>query len=209
MSYSIHTVAQGDTLSKIAKTYDMDLASLLHINPQIEDSNLIFIGQSVNVALSDESADTSTPTLELTGPAWYQKAQQELEAGVRENTSRRRHNPRIIQYHSTTTLQATDDETPWCSSFVNWCFTECGLTGTNSAAARSWLRWGETLSEPQVGCVVVFRRGTSPTSGHVGFYHGRQGSHILVLGGNQANEVNISSYSERDLLGFRWVLDNR
>ena len=29
-------------------------------------------------------------------------------------------NRRIIEYHSTTTLRATDDETPRCSSFVKW-----------------------------------------------------------------------------------------
>ena len=30
-------------------------------------------------------------------------------------------NPKIVGYHKATTLVATDDETPWCSSFVNWC----------------------------------------------------------------------------------------
>jgi hypothetical protein len=28
-------------------------------------------------------------------------------------------NPRILEYHATTTLKATTDEVPWCSSFVN------------------------------------------------------------------------------------------
>lgn len=30
-------------------------------------------------------------------------------------------NPKIVEYHDATTLKATDDETPWCASFVNWC----------------------------------------------------------------------------------------
>lgn len=36
-------------------------------------------------------------------------------------------NPKIIEYHQACTLQATDDETPWCSSFVNWCYIIAGL----------------------------------------------------------------------------------
>ncbi|WP_224984859.1 TIGR02594 family protein [Geomonas agri] len=50
-----------------------------------------------------------------------------------------RDNPRILSYHATTTLKATDDETPWCSSFVNWCLKQAGVKGTDSAAATSWV----------------------------------------------------------------------
>lgn len=41
------------------------------------------------------------------------------------------HNPRILQYHAATKYGATDDETAWCSSFVNWCLKEAGIIGTN------------------------------------------------------------------------------
>jgi len=30
-------------------------------------------------------------------------------------------NPKIVEYAQSCTLQAQDDETAWCSSFVNWC----------------------------------------------------------------------------------------
>ncbi|HEX5760734.1 MAG TPA: TIGR02594 family protein [Thermoanaerobaculia bacterium] len=71
-------------------------------------------------------------------------------------------NPRIVEYHRTTSLRATDDEVPWCSAFVNWCMREAGLRGTGSAAARSWLTWGSRLATPRRGCVTVLRRGTNP-----------------------------------------------
>ena len=32
-----------------------------------------------------------------------------------------KHNPKIVEYAQSCTLQAQDDETAWCSSFVNWC----------------------------------------------------------------------------------------
>jgi hypothetical protein len=50
------------------------------------------------------------------------------------------HNPRIIEYHAATTLKASTDETPWCSSFVNWCLRQVSIAGTNSAAAVSWIQ---------------------------------------------------------------------
>ncbi len=114
------------------------------------------------------------------------------------------HNPRIVEYHEATCLKASDDETPWCASFVNWVLQQSGGTGTDSAAARSFLKWGEPLKEPKIGCVVVFKRGTKPWQGHVGFYMGRnRKGDIVTLGGNQSNQVCLATYPARDLLGFR------
>jgi len=53
------------------------------------------------------------------------------------------------------------------------------------------------------GCMVVFQRGSSPTSGHVAFYLETRGTGILVLGGNQSNSVCVSSYPAGKLLGYR------
>lgn len=39
----------------------------------------------------------------------------------------RKDNPKIVEYHQACTLQATDDETPWCSSFVNWAWIIAGI----------------------------------------------------------------------------------
>ncbi|HQW87532.1 MAG TPA: TIGR02594 family protein, partial [Flavobacteriales bacterium] len=133
-------------------------------------------------------------------PDWLPIAR--AEVGVNELPGPE-HNPRIIGYHATTTLRATTDETAWCSAFVNWCVTQAGHRGTNSAAARSWLTWGRSLAEPAVGSIAVFRRGGSPTSGHVAFFLERRGKGIMVLGGNQSNCVRVSSYPAQDLLGYR------
>ena len=133
-------------------------------------------------------------------PDWLPIAR--AEVSVRELPGPE-HNPRIIGYHATTTLRATTDETAWCSAFVNWCVTQAGHRGTNSAAARSWLTWGRSLAEPAVGSIAVFRRGGSPASGHVAFFLERRGSGIMVLGGNQSNGVRVSSYPAQDLLGYR------
>ena len=69
-----------------------------------------------------------------------------------------RHNPRVVEYLNTTGLQTNADETSWCSAFVNWCMLQARYRGTNNAAARSWLAYGQALSSPRPGCVVILWR---------------------------------------------------
>lgn len=102
------------------------------------------------------------------GPGWVQVAFDEL--GVREYPGPT-YNPRVVEYSATTNLEANDDETSWCSAFVNWCMLRAGDAGTNGASARSWLNYGVPLNAPQLGSIVVLWR-ESPESwkGHVGFF---------------------------------------
>lgn len=44
-----HTVIEGDTMNKIAKDYGTTLKALLDLNPQLEDANLIYIGDLINI----------------------------------------------------------------------------------------------------------------------------------------------------------------
>jgi uncharacterized protein (TIGR02594 family) len=133
-------------------------------------------------------------------PVWMNVAVREL--GIAEIPGAK-HSERILAYHAATTLGAKDDETPWCSSFVNWCMAASGIEGTRSAAARSWLSWGRPATEEDWGAVVILTRGGS-WQGHVGFLVGIAGSQVLVLGGNQANRVSVAPYPQAKLLDLRW-----
>lgn len=117
-------------------------------------------------------------------------------------------NPKITQYLRTTSLPAEglDDETPWCSAFVNWCMVQSGHKGTGSAAARSWLTWGKRVTVPQIGTVTVLWRETpSSGKGHVAFFVRRDGHHVWLLSGNQGNRVSIERYPAVRVLDFRTV----
>lgn len=127
------------------------------------------------------------------------------EEGVKEFTGNG-DNPRIVEYLRSTNLStqhSSNDETPWCSAFANWCMERAGFEGTDSAAARSWLNWGKKIETPERGCIVVFSRPPNAWSGHVAFYVGKTATHIKVLGGNQSDAVNVSSYAKGRLLGYR------
>lgn len=147
-------------------------------------------------------------------PRWLEVAYQEMRRGVREVPGGL-HNDRILEYHASTTLKATTDEVPWCAAFVGWCLEEAEVRSTRSASARSYLAWGVPVSAVHipVGAVVVIKRGgpnqpgpeVVAAQGHVGFFwgHGTPG-HIVLLGGNQSNEVGLATYPVSRMLGVRW-----
>ena len=115
------------------------------------------------------------------------------------------HEPEVMKYfHEAGFSEIAADEVSWCAAFVNWCQLKAGRNGTASLAARSFLQWGEKVTEPELGDIAVFWR-TNPASwqGHVGFYIKRDGTNVWVLGGNQSNQVNIIPYSGTRLLGYR------
>ena len=75
------------------------------------------IGPKTCAALGLIPVSVSAPTPLHPATPWLNITYAEL--GIREQSEPGKHNARILAYHQTTTLKATDDETPWCSSFVN------------------------------------------------------------------------------------------
>jgi uncharacterized protein (TIGR02594 family) len=116
-------------------------------------------------------------------------------------------NPVIVEMYSTVGHDWVEhDSVAWCAAFVGHCLERAGLRSTRKLNARSYMDWGVPvdLAEAQEGDIVVFTRGNpSGWQGHVGFYKGVSGSSIEVLGGNQADAVNVRRYSKSRLLGVR------
>lgn len=94
-----------------------------------------------------------------------------------------------------------DDDTPWCALFVNGVLQECGFTGTKSLAANSFATWGQELTAPAYGAVLVFDR---PGGHHVGFYLGETPANYRVRGGNQGNAVSDTWIPKSRLIAVRW-----
>lgn len=96
------------------------------------------------------------------------------------------------------------DETPWCSAFMNFCAKKIGANYPNGLRARNWLKCGVKINTPNVGDIVVFGwGGKNSTAGHVGIYVCKDGDKIYCLGGNQTDEVNITQFCAKDVLGYR------
>lgn len=94
------------------------------------------------------------------------------------------------------------DEVPWCAAFVGAMLEQCGIVSTRFESARSYATWGFRLPRPVLGCIAVFSRNGG---GHVGFVVGKTGDgKLLILGGNQSDEVNIRAIGTERLVGLRW-----
>ncbi|MEP3837660.1 MAG: TIGR02594 family protein [Algibacter sp.] len=117
------------------------------------------------------------------------------------------HNKRILEYAEQSFFSwIKDDETPWCSIFINWVAKQAGLDTSKSAAARSWQTVGFETQDPEPGDIAVFWRDSINSHlGHVGIYLGfsKDGTRIYVLGGNQGDAVSISAYPTDRVLSFR------
>ena len=66
-----HTVARGQTLSQIAKAYDIPLTSLVSINA-IENPNQVNIGTQLMLRSTESTSNTSTATSKATTPVEQQ-----------------------------------------------------------------------------------------------------------------------------------------
>lgn len=122
-------------------------------------------------------------------------------------------NPMILAMLKLDNDWPENDEVPWCSAFANYICFLCRLPRSKSLRARSWLTVGRgiPLDDAEPGDIIVLQRGTGEqpgpevidAPGHVGFYAGRFGEFIEVLGGNQSDTVKISRYPKSRLLGVR------
>lgn len=131
-------------------------------------------------------------------PKWLQIAMKELgQAEVPGGGD----NPRIVEYHSVTTLKATEDSVPWCGSFTSWCLEKSGIKSTRSARARSYEDWGKPIGEPKRGAIVTFTR---DGGGHVGFFLEKKDGKWMILGGNQGDKVSIGPFDVARVTSVRW-----
>jgi uncharacterized protein (TIGR02594 family) len=163
-------------------------------------------------APAPSSPKQPTPSLPVSGePAWLVFARSEI--GQKELKGTQQNNGRILQYHATTTYHAKTDETAWCSSFVNWCLLQAGFKGTNSAAAASWGQWGVASSaQPGAIAVVVFGENSKSPGDHVGFLLEETATYVKLLGGNQSNQVRVTSFPKSGteacrVKHYRWPSD--
>lgn len=116
-------------------------------------------------------------------------------------------NPLIKEFHSSVGLKKFSNRTPWCASGLNYCLKEIGFKGTDSAVARSFLKWGVSAPEPSRGSVCVLWRDSEESwKGHVTLFHDWANfdrSKFYGLGMNQDNTVKFKVYRTDRILDFR------
>ena len=115
----------------------------------------------------------------------------------------KQHNPTIQNWLRTLKAWWSDDETPWCGTFVaHCCRTANRDIPKDWFRALAWAEAGERLTAPAYGCIAVFSR---TGGGHVGFVVGRdRAGNLMILGGNQGNKVSIAKFSKDRVVAYVW-----
>ena len=105
------------------------------------------------------------------------------------------HNPEVVKYFQESGFNINDDETAWCSAFINWCAKQSGYESSDKLNARSWLKVGTKSDNMELGDIVIlWRESRKSWKGHCGIYIRHDDKFIYLLGGNQSNKVGISAY---------------
>lgn len=136
----------------------------------------------------------------MSEPIWVTEARRYI--GEREIKGPE-HNPLILQlWKDIKRGGIKDDETPWCAAFTGAVLERCGIKSTRFESAGSYLGWGEQQLQPALGSIAVLKR---EGGGHVGFVVGQnKEGDLLILGGNQADAVNIRAFARSRVSGYRW-----
>lgn len=116
-------------------------------------------------------------------------------------------NPEIVKYfHEIGASWVANDDTAWCAAFVQWVLKQAKKQYSSALNARSFLKYGIPVLNPEVGDIVIFWRiAENSVYGHVAFFIREDVNNVWVLGGNQGDRVCIAAYPKARLLGYRHV----
>tara|TARA_R110000868_G_C10960758_1_gene768469 strand:+ start:2148 stop:2630 length:483 start_codon:yes stop_codon:yes gene_type:complete len=137
----------------------------------------------------------------MADPTWLAEAKKHI--GTKEVPGRQ-HNSKILGWLRSLKAWWSEDETPWCGTFVAHCLQTVGLpVAPNWFRAKDWATYGSNLRSTHVapGAILVFAR---EGGGHVGFYTGEDNTFFYVLGGNQSNAVNVMKLAKARCIAIRW-----
>ena len=98
---------------------------------------------------------------------------------------------------------------PWCAAFANAILNRQGYETTGSLTARSFLALNHKTKDPEIGDIVITKRGRSNATGHVGFFEGFEEvdgvKYVKVFGGNTQKAVSTGWFPVNAVLGYRKV----
>jgi uncharacterized protein (TIGR02594 family) len=101
-------------------------------------------------------------------------------------------NPLIVRFFHDIGYRKTPypgDCTPWCAATVSWCLKRAGKKiPRDPASSQSYLRYGQPVTDPRPGDIVVFTNIGDRAHGHVALFLSKSSDTVEVLGGNQLGQ---------------------
>lgn len=157
--------------------------------------------QKVLAKAGFKAAEDKPKPTQSDAPAWVVEGLKHV--GLKEIVGPK-HNQTILDWIKNLGGWFTDDETPWCGTFIAQCLKEA-----KRGYPKHWYRalayesYGTRLAKPAYGCIGVMAR---TGGGHVTFIMGetKDGKYLVGLGGNQSNAVNLMKFPKSRFTAFVW-----
>jgi LysM repeat protein len=183
MKYIHHIVKQGETLSKIANLYNVSLSDIYVANSNLGE--YIYIDQVILVPVYEESDVLSEYEKRECVRSIYDSQVGVIEIGG-DNAGEE-----VEAYLASANLGKGN---PWCASFVNWTFIQCGENFNLDAPGwvPSWfpknkliyVRGKLDIRHPQPGDLIGIWYQDKGRLAHIGFYDDETDDFIITVEGN-------------------------
>lgn len=107
-----------------------------------------------------------------------------------------------------TVVRKDDSLLAWCAAFIRLIFVECGITPPKAWwRAVGYAEFGVEITYPARGAIGILRN--KKGQHHIGIVMGRtEHGDIVMLGGNQDNQVKYSAFKAETFIHFRWPIDD-
>ena len=186
-------------IEKVSKKEDIKPKVVENVEP-IEEADIL---DEIKEKFKDPVKDVAPKNLLASGMVYIGVCEQ---AGADSNKT-------ILEFARRADIKwYNSDEIAWCAIFVNAMCDIVGLPETKSALAKSFLKWGKSISiedaaKDNTNVIAIFHRG-NPNShtGHVGILKQISDDRktALILGGNQSDKVCVQSFRlDSKFIGFR------
>ncbi|MDB5584810.1 MAG: hypothetical protein JWR80_9986 [Bradyrhizobium sp.] len=95
------------------------------------------------------------------------------------------------------------DSIPWCGLGMGYVMAVNGIKPCDAPlSALAWATWGQKLSVPTPGAVMVYSR---TGGGHVTLYESEDATYYYCRGGNQSDALNVTRIPKsRAIKAIRW-----
>ncbi|MBA2876035.1 C40 family peptidase [Thermaerobacillus caldiproteolyticus] len=227
-----YIVKERDTLSGIAKMFNTTVSSLLALNPEITNPNLIRAGQSIKVAGKEAPVQKPLPSSQKTVNAQpttkpetvsssNQRVSERTLVSAASTTSSENNTKAVNSSLADRVIQigekylgakylygASPSRTDAfdCSSFTMRVFSEAGISLPRSSAAQSQVGTPVSLSQLQKGDLIFFDTDFNGTINHVGIYAGNgQMLNAATSKGVSYVSINSSYWKERFVKAVRVI----
>ena len=194
-----HTIAWGDTLSELAQRFGSNVDTLMALNPEIRDANLIYAGATLRLGDSGGPGGEAAPTAGIhrvggttvgEGGNAAAIAQQFLDRHVGE-----------LKHSGELPMQSWVPDNVNCANFVSACLQQAGMIDAGQASASVDQLAGNlkgagwqtvSLQDARPGDVVLMQR---DGQSHVVLFAGFDNGQPRFIGSNNVNPDGTQSIS--------------